>query len=1398
MFLLRRSPVIPTCLTCLFIFFIPSWCAATTAPDIAISGAHLASNTGVLCVGDSAAIELYVNNLGSATITLDSLEIAVAINSVFYKNIVWYGPLVLAPFPAQTIVLEKIPIPTPLTDVALELLEANGELVPAASFTRTDTQIRQGLTGEYSLGPNNAQFPDFKSAFDALKQWGVCGPVTFWVEPGDYYAGTLSTTIGGLPDANALTPITFAARTPGEVRIFGRFQLSNTDRLTLRNLRVESNGASAVSIQNCNGVCLDHCTLGGISSSGVYIAQNADDFKMTNCRVETSGAGISTGINPSDLTRSGWEIRGCTFEGLNGGNTQLSLGNLQDGVVSNNVITGYLTVGGPSLRFTGNRLVDYSGDQLQNVGVSIESRKAFIANNVLADPGSQLPLFEIWVDSTSEIELYHNTVFREYPNTAVQIKRTGPFPVGTVTAFNNNFVNLGTGMAFYADCKTLVSQNNNYYAAHGNPAAWHNNNTYPGNTWQNIWKQDTASVYVDPDFVFDSDYLRFENTSLADGGLNLLPVVPDDVFGEQRDAAPDLGAAESFGAAGDLAIAAVQDGADNCHGIPDVRVKITNVQSVRQFTYSAQINWSVQGIPQPPYEWTGALSPGDTSDWIAIGRYYFDYAGEELRVSVAHRYDVQSTNDVKVLPAHKRPMGGAYTVGGLDPDFKTLAEAAQALHTSGMCSPVELRFRTGRHDAVGMLDSIPGNSAQNLLLLRSEAGHRDSALLEDIPNFSTSGQLRWLARQVVARDIAFRVNLNLINYASVRFERCDLADLVGTDPSADSISIEQCFLRPFNFYLFSDTDTRLLFRDNTVQNPKDPNNPNPYLHLEMTGFDRAVVENNTFGFRTGITPQFGPGSRILNNWFQDINVAAVYGRFTGTAQEPVWIANNIFSNLTDVMSTTLLAVENSEWVRVWHNTFFSVGPALAAWYNTSGLWARNTKALNIQNNLFSNLRNAYDFGPNVEAETIDFNRFNDSGLHLPKFGLTIPMFLNAWQDSTGFDLNSAYADPLYQYEVDGTGYDLRLAAVDSLLPRVPNYLPEIPFDLDYEYRDLLAPCAGADEAGSLPADAFVWPGDANADKTVNHLDWLYVGLGAGQQLGGPARADQSIAWAPKLAQNWPATVAGVNAKHSDSDGSGDITAADTLAIVQNFARIHFFAGIEDRADVRLVFKNIPPVIKPGEAVSVDVHLEDAAGLPVNLYGIALTIGFQPAPVSPDSLTFEPVAGWLGIPGVDLWTSTWTLEHPTALQVAMTRSDGANAAGSGRIGTLRLVPAAGSSADSFQVFAHNDLALTNDGQQVPVSNGTGVFSYTSSLSSSLFAERPLEILPNPASETIRITLPPRSGSQLVIFDLSGKVVFQNADLSGSRTTVEIGHFPAGLYQVLLSGGAEVWVGQFVKQ
>jgi len=1394
MFLLRRLPVIPACLTCLFIFSARLWCAAAAAPNIAISGAQLASNTGALCAGDSTEIEIYVNNLGSTTLTLDSLKIAVTINSVFYKTIVWRGPLVLAPFPAKTIVLEKIPVLAPMADIVLELQEANGETIPASPDTDDQIQAWQGLSGEYQLGPNSAQFPDFKSAFDALKQWGLCGPVTFWVEPGDYYAGTLSTS-STLPGASAQTPITFAARTPGEVRIFGRFQLSNTDRLTLRNLHVESNGASAVSIQNCNGVCLDQCTLQGISGSGVYVAQNADDFKMTNCRVKTSGAGISTGINPGDPIRSGWEIRGCTFERLNGGNTQISLGNLQDGVVSNNVITGYLTVGGPSLRFTGNRLVDYSDDQLQNVGASIQSRKAFIANNVLADPGSQLPLFEIWLDSTSAIELYHNTVFREYPNTAVQIKKTDPFPVGTVTAFNNNFVNFGTGMAFYADCKTLISQNNNYYAAHGNPAAWHNNSTYPGNTWQNVWKQDTASVYVDPDFVFDSDYLRFENTSLADGGLNLLPVVPDDVFGEQRDTAPDLGAAESFGAAGDLALAAIHDGAANCHGTPEVRVKITNVQSARPFTSSAQINWSVQGVPQPTFEWTGVLAPGDTTGWITIGRYFFDYAGEDLRVNVAHRYDVQSANDVKVLPAHKRPMGGAYTVGGLDPDFKTLAEAAQALHTSGMCSPVELRFRTGRHDAVGTLDSIPGNSAQNLLLLRSEAGHRDSALLEDIPNFSMSGQLRWLARQVVARDIAFRVNLNLINYASVRFERCGLADLVGADPLADSIGIEQCFLRPLNFYLYSDTDTRLLFRDNTVQNPKDPNNSNPYLHLEMRGFDRAVVENNTFGFRTGITPQFGPGSRMLNNWFQDINVAAIYGQFTGTAQEPVWIANNIFSNQTDVMSTTLLAVENSEWVRVWHNTFFSVGPALAAWYNTSGFWARNTKVLNIQNNLFSNLRNAYDFGPDVEAETIDFNRFNDSGLHLPKFGLTIPMLLNAWQDSTGFDLNSAYTDPLYQYEVDGSGYDLHLAPVDSLLPRVQNYLPEIPFDIDYEYRNLLAPCAGADEAGGMAPDAFVWPGDANADKTVNHLDWLYVGLG--QQLSGPARTDQTTNWAPKLAQNWSASIAGVNAKHSDSDGSGDVTAADTLAIVQNYSRMHFFTGIDDRADVRLVFKNIPPVIKPGEPVTVDIHLEDVGGQPVSLHGIAFTVAFQSAPVSPDSLTFTPAAGWFGTPGVNLWTSAWTLEHPTGLQVAMTRIEGTNATGSGLIGTLRFVPVAGVSTDPFQVFIRSDLALSSDGQQVPIGSSTGTFSYTSSLSAAWFAEKPLEISPNPASETVRISLPQASDLRLAIFDLSGKVVYQNSRVSGDQEIVPVVNFSAGVYRVVLTGSSGVWQGHFVK-
>lgn len=1398
MLLLRHLPVFRIHLACLFIFAAPFWCAAASAPNIGISGAHIVSSTGVLCAGDSAAVEFYVNNLGSTTLTLDSLKIAVTINSVFYKNVVWKGPLVLAPFPAQTIVLEKIPVPAAVNDVVLELLEANSEPVPAETFTKTDLQIWQGLSGEYALGPNSDRFPDFKSAFDALKQWGVCGAVTFWVEPGDYYAGTLS-VFSGLSGAGTQNPITFAAHVPGEARVFGRFSLTNADGFNLRNLDMESNGAPAVSLQNCNNVYLDHCTLRVTGSSGVFITQNADGFQMTNCRVETSGLGISTNVNPGDPTRSGWKIRNCFFEHTSGGNTQVVLGNLDGGIVENNVIKGYLTVGGPSLKFTGNRMIDYSGDQTQNVGLSISSKKAFLANNVVADPGSQLPLFEIWMDSTSEIELYHNTAFQEYPTTAVTIRKTGPFPLGTVTAYNNNFVNLGTGMAFHAECKTLISQNNNYYAAHGNPAAWYDSNTYPGAGWQSVLKLDTASVSVDPEFVFFSDYLRFEQTSLADGGLNLLSLIPDDVYGEQRDAAPDLGAAESFGATGDLAIAAVQDGSGNCHGIPEVRVKITNVQSVRPATYSAQINWSVQGVAQPPYEWSGILAPGDTTDWITIGRHFFDYAGEDLQISVAHRYEVQPANNAKSLPGLRRPMGGVYRIGADNADFVTLADAAAALQRMGMCSPVELQFLSGRHDAVCTVDSIRGNSALQSLTITSMAGHRDSVFLDDVPNFNAGATgVRIFPAYLKANDVSFRLDAHLLYNKTIRFERCALANLNGPYFSGDTIVLEYCRVKPLNFLLLTDQEARLIFRNNIVENPKDPNNTtDPYVHLKFTGFKKAAVENNTFGFRTGIIPGFGPGSQILNNWFQDINVAAIDGQFAGTEQEPVWIVNNIFSSSTDPMATTMLAIFNSQWIRVWHNTFFSAQPVLSAHYSTSGMQSDNTTGLNIQNNLFSNLRNAYNFGPGMVAETIDFNRFDNSGLHLPKFGLTVPMSLNAWQDSTGFDLNSAYVNPLYQYEVDGTGYDLHLAPVDSLLPRVQNYLPEIPFDVDYGYRDLLAPCAGADEAGSLPADAFVWPGDANADKTVNHLDWLYVGLGAGQQLGGPTRTDQAITWSPKLAQNWPAAVAGVNAKHSDSNGSGDITAADTLAIGQNYSRVHFFAGIEDRADVRLVFKNIPPVIKPGEAVTADVHLEDAGGLPVNLYGIALTIGFQPAPVSPDSLMFTPVAGWLGTPGNNLWTSSWTLEHPTALQVAMTRTDGVNATGSGQIGTLRFVPAAGNTG-SFQIFARNDLALTSDGQQVPVSSGTGVFSYTSSLALGPGAEPALEIRPNPASEMIRIALPQAPGSRLAIFDLSGKIVFQSTDLNGREAAVTISYFPPGMYRVLLTGTARAWYGHFVKQ
>jgi len=85
---------------------------------------------------------------------------------------------------------------------------------------------------------------------------------------------------------------------------------------------------------------------------------------------------------------------------------------------------------------------------------------------------------------------------------------------------------------------------------------------------------------------------------------------------------------------------------NSCNGIIPVKTTIRN-PGINNLT-STQILWSINGVPQVPFNWTGNLVTGDTSAVIEIGTYNFSSGNQSIMVATNlpnGNADGQYTND---------------------------------------------------------------------------------------------------------------------------------------------------------------------------------------------------------------------------------------------------------------------------------------------------------------------------------------------------------------------------------------------------------------------------------------------------------------------------------------------------------------------------------------------------------------------------------------------------------------------------------------------------------------------------------------------------------------------------------------------------------------------------------
>ncbi|MEE1119589.1 MAG: GEVED domain-containing protein, partial [Bacteroidales bacterium] len=153
-----------------------------------------------------------------------------------------------------------------------------------------------------------------------------------------------------------------------------------------------------------------------------------------------------------------------------------------------------------------------------------------------------------------------------------------------------------------------------------------------------------------------------------------------------------------------------------------IDVELKNYGS--QALTSAEIHWSVNGVEQTLYNWTGNLA-GNTTAIVNVGNYTFSSGSIELTAWVVVQDDSENTNDTVTI-ALSSCLGNTdgvttVTIGpDATDDYATINECLDVLKSSGICGPIEVEIKQGTYNEQLVISDIAGLSAENYIVFKGE------------------------------------------------------------------------------------------------------------------------------------------------------------------------------------------------------------------------------------------------------------------------------------------------------------------------------------------------------------------------------------------------------------------------------------------------------------------------------------------------------------------------------------------------------------------------------------------------------------------------------------------------------------------------------------------------------
>ena len=618
-----------------------------------------------------------------------------------------------------------------------------------------------------------------------------------------------------------------------------------------------------------------------------------------------------------------------------------------------------------------------------------------------------------------------------------------------------------------------------YTSATCNGRIWYLCNRYGGELWIDAPSLCNGSNCPSPGWI-----LRACITNLNWGGLNTptcgAPTqVMELIF--IRPSAPN-----------DIGIASIDSPKDFCSGTHPVTVTLKNFGTLP--VTSAKINWKLNGVPKPTFNWTGLLDTLNATTretQVTLGTETFTagvpYTFEVWTTLPNNVVDTVTMND-SVVVTRKAAMTGTFTIGGATPDYATIGAAVSDLNANGVCGPVVYNIRSGTYNTNMELTNISGTSAVNTVTFQSETGNKADV---NITYAATVLASNFVLKLNGARFVTFK-NLTMTStatsYSTVvdiagsstdnTIENCELVGTVGNFTSTYNAvvysasgslnhrtTIRKCGIRngSYGFYMYGSSTTSyeedividgnhltgqyyaypMMFyyqeRMQFINNIIDYTSVYSSAYLAYFYYPREINVDGNKWFSTGGGTRYG----IMMYYTQNNN-----NRFT----------NNFVSIINNGASATYgMYIYGDNNLLVAHNSIY-ITTTSASYYAVYQSQGSNQRFLN---NIFYNAGTGYAFyvGTPTAIIEMDYNAYYTGGTNLG-YWLGARANVAAWQAASGKDANAVSKVVSFKNPAIG---DLHLIAPseddDDL---VGTLLPEVTEDIDHDPR--VRPYRGADEA----------------------------------------------------------------------------------------------------------------------------------------------------------------------------------------------------------------------------------------------------------------------------------------------------------------------------------------------